>query len=213
MRSSKTGRTSICIHGTTSMPIATGWWAGWGTSGTTWVGTRRTGRCARGGLMGAYVLRRLLQAVPLLWLISVMVFLLLHVIPGGPMAAYENNPDMTAEDQQRLEHDLGLDVPLHVQYVRWLAALLHGDWGYSLASKRPVLVEIGDRLPNTVYLIGVATLVTLVLAVRSEEHTSELQSPCNLVCRLLLEKKKKNDARSAIRYQSNVTTHTCPCPA
>src|SRR5438876_3956154 len=115
--------------------------------------------------MGAYVLRRLLQAVPLLWLISVMVFLLLHVIPGGPMAAYENNPDMTAEDQQRLEHDLGLDVPLHVQYVRWLAALLHGDWGYSLASKRPVLVEIGDRLPNTVYLIGVATLVTLVLAV------------------------------------------------
>src|SRR5437667_1528674 len=165
MRSSKTGRTSICIHGTTSMPIATGWWAGWETSGTTWVGTRRTGRCARGGLMGAYVLRRLLQAVPLLWLISVMVFLLLHVIPGGPMAAYENNPDMTAEDQQRLEHDLGLDVPLHVQYVRWLAALLHGDWGYSLASKRPVLVEIGDRLPNTVYLIGVATLVTLVLAV------------------------------------------------
>src|SRR5256712_7026994 len=115
--------------------------------------------------MGIYVTRRLLQAVPLLWLVSLVVFLLLHVIPGGPMAAYENNPDMTAEDQQRLEHDLGLDVPLHVQYVRWLAALLHGDWGYSLASKRPVLVEIGDRLPNTVYLIGVATLVTLVLAV------------------------------------------------
>src|SRR5207245_4638288 len=115
--------------------------------------------------MGAYVLRRLLQAVPLLWLISLMVFILLHVIPGGPMAAYENNPDMTAEDLHRLEHDLGLDAPLHVQYVRWLAALVHGDWGYSLASKRPVLVEIGDRLPNTVYLMGVATLVTLLLAI------------------------------------------------
>ncbi|TMI76585.1 MAG: ABC transporter permease, partial [Bacillati bacterium ANGP1] len=60
--------------------------------------------------MGAYVLRRLLQAVPLLWLISLVVFLLLHVIPGGPMAAYENNPDMTAEDLHRLEHDLGLDA-------------------------------------------------------------------------------------------------------
>src|SRR2546428_1424916 len=114
--------------------------------------------------MGAYVLRRLLQAVPLWWLISLVVFLLRHVIPGGPMAAYENNPDMTAEDLHRLEHDLGLDAPLHVQYARWLAALAHGDWGYSLASKRPVLVEIGDRLPNTVYLMGVATLVTLLLA-------------------------------------------------
>src|SRR5437660_8479675 len=101
MRSSKTGRTSICIHGTTSMPIATGWWAGWETSGTTWVGTRRTGRCARGGLMGAYVLRRLLQAVPVLWLISGMVFLLLHVIPGGRLEADENNPDVTVWDHPR----------------------------------------------------------------------------------------------------------------
>jgi len=115
--------------------------------------------------MGFFVAKRLLQAVPLLWLISLSVFMLLHVIPGGPMAAYENNPDMTAEDLMRLEHDLGLDAPIHVQYLRWLQALLRGDWGYSLASKRPVLVEIGDRLPNTVYLMGVATLVTLLLAI------------------------------------------------
>ncbi len=115
--------------------------------------------------MGPYVVRRLLQAVPLLGLISVAVFALLHIIPGGPMAAYENNPDMTAEDLKRLEHDLGLDAPVHVQYLRWLGALLRGDWGYSLASKRPVLVEIGDRLPNTVYLMGVATLVTLLIAI------------------------------------------------
>jgi len=112
-----------------------------------------------------YLARRLLQTLPLLWLISLVVFILLHVIPGGPMAAYENNPDLTAEDIKRLEHDLGLDAPLHAQYLRWLLALLRGDWGYSLASKRPVLVEIGDRLPNTVYLMGVATLVTLLLAI------------------------------------------------
>src|SRR5574341_66449 len=115
--------------------------------------------------MGTYIARRLLQTVPLLWLISLSVFILLHIIPGGPMAAYENNPDLTAEDVRRLEHDLGLDAPLHVQYLRWLSALLRGDWGYSLASKRPVLVEIGDRLPNTIYLMGVATLATLLLAI------------------------------------------------
>ena|SRR5574341_2574 len=115
--------------------------------------------------MAAYTARRLLQAVPLLLLISVTVFALLHVIPGGPMAAYENNPDITAEDLARLEHELGLDAPLYVQYVNWLKAILQGDWGYSLASKRPVLVEIGDRLPNTIYLMGIATLATLLIAI------------------------------------------------
>ncbi len=115
--------------------------------------------------MAAYTTRRLLQAIPLLLLISLVVFTLLHIIPGGPMAAYENNPNITAEDLARLEHDLGLDAPLYVQYLNWLKAILQGDWGYSLASKRPVLVEIGDRLPNTVYLMGIATLVTLLIAI------------------------------------------------
>jgi peptide/nickel transport system permease protein len=115
--------------------------------------------------MGIYIARRLFQAVPLLWLVSLVVFMLLHIIPGGPMAAYEQNPNISAEDLKRLEHELGLDAPLYVQYLRWLGAVVRGDWGYSLASKRPVLVEIGDRLPNTVYLMGIATLVTLLLAI------------------------------------------------
>ncbi len=115
--------------------------------------------------MIAFISRRLLQAIPLLWLISLVVFVLLHIIPGGPMAAYGNNPNMTAEDFARLEHDLGLDAPLYVQYFRWLGAILRGDWGYSLASKRPVLVEIGDRLPNTVYLLSISLVVTLLIAI------------------------------------------------
>lgn len=115
--------------------------------------------------MGGYLVRRLLQAVPLLLLISVTIFMLLHLVPGGPMAAYENNPNITAQDIARLEHDLGLDAPLHIQYLNWLRALLHGDWGYSLASRRPVLVEIGERLPNTVYLMSIATAVTLLIAI------------------------------------------------
>lgn len=115
--------------------------------------------------MTRYIVRRLLQALPLLWLISVVVFALLHIIPGGPMAAYENNPNITKEDLARLEAELGLDAPLHVQYARWLRAILQGDWGHSLATKRPVLREIGDRLPNTVYLMSVAIVVTLAVAI------------------------------------------------
>ncbi len=115
--------------------------------------------------MARYIVRRFLQAFPLLLLISVVMFVLLRLIPGGPMAVYGNNPNMTAEDFARLEHDLGLDAPLYVQYLRWLGAILRGDWGYSLASKRPVLVEIGERLPNTIYLIGTTLTVTLIIAV------------------------------------------------
>jgi peptide/nickel transport system permease protein len=115
--------------------------------------------------MAAYIGHRLLQAIPLLVLISLVVFVLLHLIPGGPMAAYGNNPNMTAADFARLEHELGLDAPVHVQYLRWLGALLRGDWGYSLASKRPVLVEIGDRLPNTIYLLSISLAVTLGIAI------------------------------------------------
>lgn len=115
--------------------------------------------------MTLFLLRRVMQAVPVLALVSIAVFVLLNIIPGGPLAAYENNPNITAEDLQRLEHDLGLDQPMHVRYLRWLGALLQGDWGHSLASKRPVLVEIGERLPNTVYLMGAATAVTLIIAI------------------------------------------------
>jgi peptide/nickel transport system permease protein len=115
--------------------------------------------------MTRYIARRTLQAIPLLWLISLVVFFLLHIIPGGPMAAYENNPNITREDLARLEADLGLDAPLHVQYARWLRAILRGDWGHSLATKRPVLAEIRDRLPNTIYLMSIATVVTLVIAI------------------------------------------------
>ncbi len=103
--------------------------------------------------------------MPLLWLISLVVFAMLHIIPGDPMAAYEGNPNITREDVARLRAELGLDAPLHIQYLRWLRATLQGNWGYSLATKRPVLTEIRERLPNTIYLMSIATAVTVVVAV------------------------------------------------
>ncbi|MBD3307214.1 ABC transporter permease subunit [candidate division KSB3 bacterium] len=89
----------------------------------------------------------------------------MQALPGGPLAAYENNPEIKAEDIERLRHELGLDRPLHIQYLRWLGNFLQGDWGYSYATKRPVLREIWDRLPNTIYLTGLSLIASLLIAI------------------------------------------------
>ncbi len=115
--------------------------------------------------MGRYVLRRLLQALPLLFAISVVSFAILKATPGGPLAAYEGNPDFTEADRQRLEHTFGLDRPLPIQYLSWLGGFLTGDWGYGLASQQPVLALIGERLPNTLLLMGTVFIVVLLLAI------------------------------------------------
>src|SRR2546428_9392172 len=115
--------------------------------------------------MGTYIARRLIQALPLLLGISVVSFAILKAVPGGPLAAYESNPNVTDEDLRRLEHTFGLDQPLPVQYLGWLGKFLVGDWGYSFVSHQPVLGLIGERLPNTVYLMGTVFLTVLVLAI------------------------------------------------
>ncbi len=115
--------------------------------------------------MGRYVLRRLLLAVPLLFGISVVSFAILKAIPGGPLSAYEGNPNVTDEDMDRLRHAFGLDQPLHIQYLSWLARFLSGDWGWSIAAHRPVLDLIGERFPNTLYLMGTVFVTVIVLAI------------------------------------------------
>jgi peptide/nickel transport system permease protein len=115
--------------------------------------------------MGRYVARRILQAVPLLFVITVISFLILRLAPGGPLAAYEANPNVTSEDIERLRAALGLDQPLYLQYVNWLAQFVQGDWGYSYAYHRPVVELILERLPNTIYLMATVFLVVLVIAI------------------------------------------------
>jgi peptide/nickel transport system permease protein len=114
--------------------------------------------------MTRYIIRRLLQAIPLLLLISIVVFALMQAIPGGPLAAYENNPNIGPEDLARLQEELGLNVPKWQQYLNWIGAVLQGDWGTSLVTQRPALVEIGERLPNTLYLSVIAFLLALLIA-------------------------------------------------
>jgi peptide/nickel transport system permease protein len=115
--------------------------------------------------VGRYIVRRLLQAVPLLLAISAVAFAILKAQPGGPLAAYEGNPDFTEADRLRLERAFGLDQPLPLQYVTWLGSFVRLDWGYSFASHQPVLVAIGERLPNTLYLMGTVFVVVILIAI------------------------------------------------
>lgn len=115
--------------------------------------------------MSSYLLRRLLQSTLLLFVISILLFGLINAVPGGLLTAYENNPDITAEDYARLQAKYGLNDPLPLKYARWLGNLLRGDWGTSFVSKRPVMTEIAERLPNTLLLMGVSFVVTLLIAI------------------------------------------------
>lgn len=112
-----------------------------------------------------FILRRLLAAVPVLLIITFATFFLMQLLPGGPLAAYENNPEISQKDIERLRHEMGLDRPIPVQYWAWLKNFVQGDWGYSFTTKRPVLTEIWDRLPNTLYLTGISLVVALIIAI------------------------------------------------
>jgi peptide/nickel transport system permease protein len=115
--------------------------------------------------MTQYLVRRLLQAVPLLVVISLLLFTLITALPGGLLTAYENNDEITPEDYARLQAKYGVDDPLPVKYAKWARNLLTGDWGTSFVSKRPVIAEIADRLPNTLVLMSAAFILTLLIAI------------------------------------------------
>lgn len=115
--------------------------------------------------MGRFILRRLVGALPLLLVISAVSFSILKLTPGGPLAAYEGNPSFTDADRLRLEAAFGLDRPIPIQYFGWLGQFLTGDWGFSFAYHQPVLSLIGERLPNTLYLMGTVFVTVLLLAI------------------------------------------------
>ncbi len=113
--------------------------------------------------MGRYVVRRALQAIPLLIGISAVAFVLMRLAPGGPMAVYAQNPTMTEADLRRIEHLLGLDQPIHVQYLKWASGMATGNWGYSYRTGRPVADVILERVPATIQLMGLAYLIAIGL--------------------------------------------------
>ena len=115
--------------------------------------------------MGGYLFKRMLQAVPLLIGVSFVAFVILRLAPGGPMAVYAQNPSMTEADMRRIEHLLGLDQPIHVQYVRWASGMLSGHLGYSYRTGRPVGGVILERVPATIELMGAAYLIAITFGI------------------------------------------------
>ncbi|HEX2280213.1 MAG TPA: ABC transporter permease [Thermomicrobiales bacterium] len=115
--------------------------------------------------MAIFLARRIIGALPLLLFVSVTVFALLHAAPGGPTGAYMRRGNMNAADLAALEEKLGLNDPLPIQYGKWLGRVLQGDLGMAVTTRRPVAVEILDRLPNTLTLMAVAWAVTLLIAI------------------------------------------------
>jgi peptide/nickel transport system permease protein len=132
-----------------------------------------------------YIVRRLAQSVPQLFIISVLLFALMQAF-GDPIATLGGRTPPRPEDKERLRRQLGLDQPDYVQYIVWLVGndwmlidkdgdgvpetpgarrgVLRGDWGNSLVTRRPVLEVIGDRLPNTLLLMLTAEAVIILLS-------------------------------------------------
>lgn len=110
-----------------------------------------------------YLIRRLLQTVGLLLVVSIVVFALITQAPGGPSILLDRN--MGADEMARMRAIMGLDQPLYVQYVRWLGQVLRGNLGISYQAGLPVLEIIGQMLPNTLILSAAALALSLIVAI------------------------------------------------
>jgi peptide/nickel transport system permease protein len=110
-----------------------------------------------------YIVKRLLQAVPLLIGVSIIGFTMMHLAPGGPLAIYTLNPTITAQDIERIKHVFGLDQPLYIQYLKWAAGMFTGNWGNTFFGGRPVLDVIMERIPATLLLMGSGMSIAMII--------------------------------------------------
>jgi len=114
--------------------------------------------------MSKYFLRRLLITIPALLGISLVLFTVLALAPGDPFEELATNPNVPAEVRANLRTQFGLDDPIPVRYVRWITAMVKGDWGFSFASRVNVSTLIMQRLPTTLFVLGAAQLLALLVA-------------------------------------------------
>lgn len=123
-----------------------------------------------------YTLKRILQAIPLLIIISILTYLIINLAPGDPTAFFINpekasrlGPDYVAN----IKHHLGLDQPLYIRYFKWLGNVLRGDFGESFFEQRSVMSILWEALPNTIILSLVAEIIALIVAI-----------PAGIICAL-----------------------------
>jgi len=114
--------------------------------------------------MSRYLLRRLLIAIPSLLGISVILFTVLALAPGDPFEELATNPNIPPEVRDNLRLQFGLNDPVYLRYFHWLIAMLHGDWGFSFASRINVDTLILQRLPSTLLVIGSSQVLALMIA-------------------------------------------------
>lgn len=114
--------------------------------------------------MWAYVARRILATIPVLMVVALVVFSILHFAPGDPAAIIAGD-QATPEQIERIRASLGLDLPFHEQFGRWVVNVMQGDFGNSIFSNRPVLTLLAQRLEPTIALTVTTMIVTVLLAV------------------------------------------------
>ena len=116
--------------------------------------------------MMAYTVRRLLQMIPLVFGISIVLFAVIQAAPGGPEGALlESGRFIDPAVIEAYRERLGVDQPIHIQYLRWLTAAVSGDLGTSFSTTRPVVEMIAERLPATLELMGSAFVLAAVIAI------------------------------------------------
>jgi peptide/nickel transport system permease protein len=111
------------------------------------------------------LIRRILFAIPTLIVISAVVYAILALSPSDPLSQFAANPAVPPAVRENIRHQMGLDLPWYIRYFRWLFSLLQGNWGYSFSSKGPVTTLIWQRLPQTLWVVGLAYLLAVLIAI------------------------------------------------
>jgi peptide/nickel transport system permease protein len=115
--------------------------------------------------MTQYILRRVLIAIPTILVISFVIFAILSLAPGDPLAQFALNPSIPQAVRDRIRTSLGLDQPWPLRYVKWVVSLARGDWGISFNTKAPVIDLVKQRIPQTLQVVGIAYLIAVALAI------------------------------------------------
>lgn len=131
--------------------------------------------------MTQYIVRRLLLLIPVVWLVTLALFVIIRKTPGDPLQI-EFGQEFAPEQIAAKKAELGLDRPIAVQYVDWLGRTLRGDFGRSIRAKRPVSIEIKERLPATLELAALAFLIGLAVALPLGAYVAV--RPASLVAKL-----------------------------
>lgn len=132
----------------------------------------------------AYIVRRLLLLIPTVLGMTFVIFMAVHMIPGDPVSyILSDMPYASPELIAQLRAQLGLDRPLHEQYLTWLARMVQGDWGLSFRTWRPIIAEVAERYPNTVRLAIAAVFTAISIGipagiVAAVKHNSKVDYLC-----------------------------------